>query len=261
MIGWIVIGVFAALLILLAVFLLNGKGAFLIAGYNTMGADKRATYDEKALCKAVGWMLIVLSALMFIFPLATFLEAMWLFWIAFILVFVLTIGFAIYANTGNRFRKPVAPGEPAVSRDKKPMSRGKKVAVVISIVISVQICIGIGLMFYFGERDPMIIIHNDSIQISAMYGLTINKTDITDITLVEKSMRDIGIGTRTNGYGGASLKGNFSSTEFGQQLLFVHPTSSPTIQITRANGSDIFISLRDSETTRETYLSLSSAVS
>jgi len=111
MFTFIITGAIAIPFIILAIFLLNGKGSFLIAGFNTMSDDKRAAYDEKALCKAVGWLLIAIVVLMFLFPLAMVLEAMWLFWVAFVLVFVLTIGFAIYANTGNRFKKDVPPDE------------------------------------------------------------------------------------------------------------------------------------------------------
>ena len=269
--------------LVLAIFLLNGKGAILIAGFNTMGADKRAAYDEKALCKAVGQFLIALSALMMLFPIAIWLQQMWLFWVSFILVFILVIGFTIYANTGNRFRKITQNEESATAEEsptgedaatngesatnvesatngeRQPISKGKKLAIIISIIISAQILIGVGIMIFLGERDPIVSIHNDSIKISALYGLTIKHTDIEYMTLLGKNMRVIGIGTRTNGYSttGQALKGNFSSAEHGQQLLFVYSSSSPTIQIARSNGADIYISYRDSEKTRETFRALS----
>ena len=40
----------AALLILPSILLLRGKGAFLIAGYNTASPAQKAMYDEKKLC-------------------------------------------------------------------------------------------------------------------------------------------------------------------------------------------------------------------
>ena len=51
-------GAVIALLAVMAIFLLNGKGAFLIAGYNTMPSAKKARYDEKALCRCTGWLLL-----------------------------------------------------------------------------------------------------------------------------------------------------------------------------------------------------------
>lgn len=42
------------LFIITSGFLFNGKGAFLIAGYNTMSADEKSHYNERALCRATG---------------------------------------------------------------------------------------------------------------------------------------------------------------------------------------------------------------
>jgi hypothetical protein len=66
-----------------------------------------------------------------------------------------------------------------------------------------------------------------------MYGLTINFSEIADVSLIENSMSNIGIGSRTNGYGGfgESLKGNFKSDTLGDIILFVNSKSSPTIKI------------------------------
>jgi len=260
MFGWIITGFIAIPFIILAIFLFNGKGAFLIAGFNTMSRDNRAQYNEKAVCRAVGKLLLIMTALMFLFPLAMQLEAMWLFWVAFSLFMVVSIGFAIYANTGNRYRVVGVSAAPGV---RSPMTQGKKIAIIISIVITVLILIGIGLMFYFGEKDPVINIHGNSVQISAMYGLTVDFVDISDVILVEKSMRDIGVGTRTNGYGGIgqALKGNFNSTSQGQTLLFVYASSTPTIQIVRSGGVDIFISFRDGDAARSVYQKLAAAIS
>jgi len=105
MLAWIVTGATAIPLIILSIFLLKGKGAFFIAGYNTMSDEERATYDEKALCRSVGWLLLIITALMFLIPLAIHFDLTWLLWVSFVLIMVITIGFAIYANTGNRFRK------------------------------------------------------------------------------------------------------------------------------------------------------------
>jgi len=258
---WIITGIIAIPFLVLAVFLLNGKGAFLIAGFNTMSDEKKAAYDKKALCKAVGVLLIVLSVLMMLFPLAIELNAMWLFWVIFALFMVITIGFAIYANTGNRFRKDPAAIDPDKNGESQPVTRGKKTVIIISVIVTAVILIAVCVMFYFGERDPAVTVHDDGIHISAMYGLTVEKSDIAEITLINKSMIEIGIGIRTNGYGGIgnALKGNFNSPEHGNHLLFVYASTSPTIHITRKHGSDIFISFRSSEMTGEIYRKISAA--
>jgi len=68
-------------------------------------------------------------------------------------------------------------------------------------------------------------------------------------------MSEIGVGTRTGGYGGfdGTLKGNFESDNVGQTLLFVQSKSSPTIKIERIDEKDVYISFRDSKKTEQIY--------
>ena len=51
----------AILLLIAACFLLCGKGAWLIAGYNTMSQAEKRRYDEKKLCRAMGIFLLLCS--------------------------------------------------------------------------------------------------------------------------------------------------------------------------------------------------------
>lgn len=55
----VVIGV----LVLLGFLFRSGKGAFLIAGYNTMSPAEKAKYDEKKLCKVMGNFTFMLALL------------------------------------------------------------------------------------------------------------------------------------------------------------------------------------------------------
>ena len=137
-------------------------------------------------------------------------------------------------------------------------------AVVIAIIASVgMVFVLVGIMFCYGSKDPIVNIRDNDIQIKAMYGLNIDLSEIADISLIEKSMYDIGIGTRTNGYGGfgEALKGNFESDIYGETLLFVQAHSSPTIKIDRIEKKDIFISFSNSEKTKQLYSELISTLS
>ena len=95
-----------------------------------------------------------------------------------------------------------------------------------------------------------------------MYGVNIDFSEITSISLIEKSMDDIGVGRRTNGYGGfgETLKGNFESDINGKTLLFVQAKTSPTIKIERMDKKDVYISLRNSTNTEQLYRELMSAI-
>ena len=54
----------AALLIVFGVMLLRGKGAMLIAGYNTASPAERARYDEKKLCRAAGAVCLIVAGML-----------------------------------------------------------------------------------------------------------------------------------------------------------------------------------------------------
>ena len=117
--------------------------------------------------------------------------------------------------------------------------------------------IGIGLLFYFGEKEPVITVTDDTMQIESIYDIEIDFVEIKEISLLDKSMNDIGTGARTNGYGGLgqTLKGNFE-----EKLLFVHAASSPTILIERDGKKATYISFKDEEKTKALYEELTIAL-
>ena len=57
---YLVAAVFAGI----AVLLLSGKGAWLIAGYNTSSPEEKQKYDEKRLCRVTGGGMAVITALL-----------------------------------------------------------------------------------------------------------------------------------------------------------------------------------------------------
>ncbi|WP_270568012.1 hypothetical protein [Clostridium beijerinckii] len=137
-------------------------------------------------------------------------------------------------------------------------SKTPKVVIIAITSISAIILIGVVALFSYGEKEPDVSILDNRIQIKAMYGLNIDFSEVHNISLIEKSMSDIGIGTRTNGYGGIgeTLKGNFKSDTLGETLLFVQSKSSPTIKIERTGKKDVYISLHNSESTEHLYREL-----
>ena len=239
------------LMLAIAIALLCGRGASLIAGYNTLSDAKRANYDEKALCRFTGWLLIATCASMGIVWAGVHFSVSWAIWVGIALMTALPVAGAIYANTGGRFLKKDAPPE-ALASTKKMCRR----TVVLVSVISAVILIGVGALFFFGEREPRVVIHPDSIRIHAMYGLEVDFASISNITLLEQPMRELRPGMRTNGYAtGSTLRGHFTAG-----LLFVSADTSPTIRIERERSPNIYISLRYSQATRALYSELSAAV-
>jgi hypothetical protein len=225
-------------------------------------------YNEKALCRFVGWLLLGISLCMMLIPVGIYLNITWLTYGAVGAMLAVVAGGLIYANTENRFRNDTGSShkqelktseqEVITSEQEENTPENKKSTRWIAVATSAIVCItigGIGVMTYQGSKDPVVTVADNSIQIKGMYGLSLSIDEISDISLIKKSMKEIGTGSRINGYGGIgnALKGHFKSDSLGEMLLFVQADSSPTIRIERNNGKDIYLSFHDSEKTRALF--------
>lgn len=101
----IIFGIIILLLIVLSVILLMGKGAWLIAGYNTLSDEGKAQYDSVALCKFIGKYLLSIALLMPAIPVGAIFQMNWLIAVYVTYMLISTIFIIAYCNTGNRFKK------------------------------------------------------------------------------------------------------------------------------------------------------------
>lgn len=102
--AFLITAIVGGLLLIMSIVLLTGRGAFLIAGYNTMPKRKKAQYNKPAMCRFTGKILLPISILTIIGGIEA-LHAPW-FWIVFgVIVMGLCVFALIYSNTGNRFKK------------------------------------------------------------------------------------------------------------------------------------------------------------
>ncbi len=96
--------IIAALFLILGIVFFCGKGAWLIAGYNTMSPSKKAQYDKKALCKFMGRLMFLFADCLLIIAVSAVFESSLLCWIGIGLVIIITVIGIVYAKTGNRFK-------------------------------------------------------------------------------------------------------------------------------------------------------------
>ena len=89
----------------MAFFLLQGKGANLIAGYNTMSPEEQAKINEVALAKALGKLLVAIIICLYLFPLSDYLGYEGLQYVGIAVIAGLTITSIIYVNTHSRFKR------------------------------------------------------------------------------------------------------------------------------------------------------------
>lgn len=172
----------------------------------------------------------------------------------FLLVIICVPGVIVLIAIYNRIYRKYRVTSVIYENDKSTSKTPKAIVIAITS-ITVIMFIVLGVLFYYGEQDPVAIMHDDSIQIKTLYGLNINFSEITSVSLIDKSMSEIGVSVRTNGYRGfgGARKGYFKSDTLGSTLQFVQSKTAPTIKIERINKDDIYISFRSSEKAEQLY--------
>ena len=92
----IVLIIIAAILLIMGIIILIGKGDNLIAGYNTDSEKEKAQYNIKRLRGLIGSLLIILATTMFLLHREPTMTTTWSF---LAIVFILSIVVVILANT------------------------------------------------------------------------------------------------------------------------------------------------------------------
>lgn len=100
----VLIGIIIGFLII-GTYLMQGRGAFLIAGYNTMSQEEKEQYDVLALCRFMGKMMYAFTLCLVLFLVGGVYGVDWPFYVGTGLIVILTIFMIIYTNTGERFKK------------------------------------------------------------------------------------------------------------------------------------------------------------
>ena len=103
---FVVFGFALAFPLFLAILLLTEKvDAGIISGFSTMSKEKREKYDEKAVCRFVGWLMIAVCFGLFLIPIGAYFKIKWLVYFGRAFIIVSSIVGCIYVNTNKRFLK------------------------------------------------------------------------------------------------------------------------------------------------------------
>ncbi|MDR0859242.1 MAG: hypothetical protein LBN97_09460 [Oscillospiraceae bacterium] len=136
-------------------------------------------------------------------------------------------------------------------------NKSPKWAIILTVVIVVASIILVAALIILGGKETVVTVSADTIEISGIFGVTFSTSEVKSVTLLDKSMNEIGIGTRTNGYAaGNTQKGSYNSNALGKHLLYVDSSASPTILIDRGDERNIYISYKESTKTADLYYEL-----
>lgn len=102
--GLFVCGFIILLILGLGILLRSGRGAFLISGYNILPKEKKALFNEKALCRLYGNTLLIADFILVFVVIAGIFEATALIIFLCIIIFAISLGTVIYAFTSSKFR-------------------------------------------------------------------------------------------------------------------------------------------------------------
>lgn len=93
------------LFIILGVVFSLGKGAFLIAGYNTLSKEEKSKYNENELCKFMGKSMFAFAFSVSLWGISALINQPIVFIIGLILFLCTVIFILVYSNTKNRFKR------------------------------------------------------------------------------------------------------------------------------------------------------------
>ena len=102
---WIVYGILILFSVVLGILLWRGKGAFLIAGYNTAKPSEWAKYDEKALCRSVAVILFAIALSFVVSALGIVYDEIIPPWLGAVLIPAVAVIGIIYINTSKRVKR------------------------------------------------------------------------------------------------------------------------------------------------------------
>lgn len=231
----------AALLILPSILLLRGKGAFLIAGYNTASPEQKAAIDEKKLCRVTGGGLLVCGILVLFLAILGENTPPW-FTVVFIIVTMLDVIVMIWL-TNTKCRLDVPRG--ITDADRRKSRRTVVAALAVSAAIALPLC----ATLFTGDIAPEY--SEDSIRIRASYwsDLTMRYEDITAIQFREEAVP----GSRTGGFGSPRLlMGSFHNQEFGTYTRYTYTGCDACVVLTY-QGSTVVLGGADDAASRAIY--------
>lgn len=196
----------------------TGRGASLVAGYNTSPRSVQEQYDAEKMVRFVGKLVFFGSIPMLLAMESIFiLSEMWVFWALLAVSMAIFIGGAAYMNTGGRFLKEgaVDPRLLITDEDKKSNRQMLYGLLAISGIVTVVIVIIVLLVAPGGSVDAELL--DEGLHVDApMVNELVRYEDIGSVELRD----DLKTGRRVGGFGGDNVRsGNFQNDEFGRYTL------------------------------------------
>jgi len=242
------------LLLIIGALWFFGKGGGLMNGYNNMDKERKARYDEKALLRFNGAVMLIVAAVVAVCALLNHMGMSWAFTVGIVSVLVMA-AVNVFSLRSKRFIKKDAPEE--LDKNDPKVVRARKAKLIVSIAAVLVLGLPLGWIMLEGTRPINATVTDSELRVRGLYGLTIGFDEIHTLYLDERAVEEIGTGRRRMGHGTQNnLRGSFANG----QMLIQNPSEGPTIHIVRIGDVDVFISMRYADETRDLYQQLRDAL-
>ena len=232
---WYIVALFAVL----TVILLSGKGAFLVAGYNTASKKEKAKYDEKKMSRVTGAGTGVITILLAVFAAFEGNPPAYLAWLLGALFLITIVLMLVLTNTMCKSENVQAAEESEADKKRH------RIILICTIAFLVILSSVIGVSLFTGDIE--ISITNTAIDIDGAFwpDQSISLDEIQSVTYKD----NIDVGRRTNGYGSVRLQqGHFKNAEFGNYILYAYTQCNSYIVIHTSSGIFVINTENSSET-------------
>lgn len=237
------------LFFLITVVLVSGKGAFLIAGYNTSSKAAQSQYDKKKLSRVAGGGMGAITAVMVLLACSGDSPPDWVLTALPVVIITVTIVMLILCNTICKVKDPAAPQESASE------SKRNRRIITGALMFTAVVFLFVGFMLSTGEVTATI--DGDTLKIDGSYweDYSVPLNNIKAVSL-ETALE---MGKRTNGLGSFKLlEGHFRNEAFGDYVLYAYVSCEAYVVLDTTEGTVVI----NAETVKETetlYETLKSA--
>lgn len=209
------------------------KWPMLLAGYNTMSNESKKNVDVNGLASFICKSFIVTGLL----TISGYFIFHWLGLngIAEYFIFVPIVSIVITLAVAQRF-----------DHNERKRKKGIQTAVIVATFFLIA-----GMLVY-GYMPAKLIVENDSVRFTGMYGKTVPASDIEDVKI---SPNIPNVGMRLNGLGAPGVwKGYFDVEGYGRSLLFIRSKDKgPYVILVRKEGCRIYYYAQDSVSAERYY--------
>lgn len=229
----------------------TGKGASLIAGYNTSPRAVQEQYDSEKMARFVG-KLVFFSMIPMLLALESIfiLNYSWPFWVLLAASMAIIVVGIVYMNTGGRFLKEGAMDPKLLITEEDKKSNRQMTYGLLAITGIVTVVIVIILLLVAPAGSVTASLEEEGLKVEApMVNDLILYEDIASIELRD----DLDTGRRVGGFGGENVRsGNFQNEEYGRYVLASY-NAVPLHIVVHHSGGVLAFNLETEESTRQMF--------